>query len=241
MSNASPATDEAGAVGFVFARPDGVSFDHAQVCSPRGRVAGGLRSAAGQQGIKPGLVLGLNEQIRERSVRAVGRGGCQHDLRVGRHFNFARLIATVGDRHSARFRILLCRNQHLQARVQRAVATDDLDPILGKGSAVLIGPGAGRLKARRPHVTRIEIAQIYRLPCFIAGAVGLPASHREVAPTAKPCAGGIDHHGVATVAKQLRMWSSWAPGVQPTPPNAAEHGQTRLTDLKLGARWQIVD
>ena len=71
--------------------------------------------------------LGLHEQVAERRVRSVGRGGREDDLGVARHLDRARRRATrLVMRDAAQLDVVLGRDADLGVRVDVAVAAAEL-------------------------------------------------------------------------------------------------------------------
>ena len=69
-----------------------------------------------------------------------GVGGVrrQHDLGIRGQLDLARPAAAIGNRHATDLGIVLGRDRHLQCGGERAVAPDDLDPILEERGFIAI-------------------------------------------------------------------------------------------------------
>ncbi len=72
---------EARAIRVVLQHADELAVHRHHVCRPD-RLLAIARPAAGQQGLDLGDELGLDEEVRERRMSGIGRGGSENDLRI---------------------------------------------------------------------------------------------------------------------------------------------------------------
>ena len=130
------------------------------------------------------------------------------------------------DRDAANLGVVLGRDEHLQRRRERAVAARELGAILVEGDVVAVRLDAARLKARRPHVAAVDIAQEDVGAPVVAGRILAPARDRQIAPAAVSRAGGRQHHRVAAVRQQMRRGRRAVRGGEP--PAAGRFDVARL-------------
>jgi hypothetical protein len=172
---------------------------------------------AGQQGIRTGDELRLQEQLREGRVGLVGAAVVQAHLGVAGQVELAGPIPVVDERDQANFRVVVRRDADGQAGLDRAVAAAEIGPVGVEREIVFVSGAAERLVADRPGRAIAEVADITELPPAVAGRVLAPAGHVQVPPGADPSPGGGDQNAVAAVGQQrdlgvrcVRRRTPWA-------------------------------
>ena len=154
------ATEESRPVRLEFRRADGLPVDDCQMRRPDFGVARTPLSPRGQDGADVGKILRFDEQLGESRMRDVGGLGREHELRVGGHLDIARAAAGIRDRHPANFRVVLGRDDDVQSRRQRAVASRELGAVFIEGDMIVIRLDAGRLESRRPRDAGAKVFDI---------------------------------------------------------------------------------
>ena len=131
--------------------PTRLAVDDRQMRGPDFGVARRPFSPRRQDRSDVGEIFRLDEQLREGGMRDVGALGREDEFGVGGDLDVARAAAGIRDRDPANFRVVLGRDDHVQRRRQRAVASRELGAVLVEGDGIVIRFDAGRLKSRRPR------------------------------------------------------------------------------------------
>ena len=155
------------------------------VRQPRRGVLRRARAAPGEEDGPPLDALGLDEQLRERRVRRVGRPVVDDDLGERRRLDAARAPvarrqAEVTDERAAR------RDGQAQPRLQAVVLPHDLDRPRPEPGLVAVRLWV-RPPPRRPDGAGVEVAEEDEEPVGVLDAVGPPA--REVGALERDPAG----------------------------------------------------
>ena len=169
------------------------------------RFVGRSGAPAEQKARALGVVLGLDEQFRERGVGEIVLRTREHDLRITRDLDLPRPIAAIGDRQPANLHIVLRRHDDLELRFEVAVSPPERHLLELEGRVVFIRLATNRLVARRPDVARPGISEVDEMGSRVRRAVLAPARHRQAAPRTRSAAGMGQGCRVATVRQELRM------------------------------------
>ncbi len=199
------AADEPLAIGLIGDLLDVRPVHGHQVKHPRGRLV--ERSGAGDCRGSPAAPddLGLNEEIAERGMERVRRGGGENDLRVARHLDLSALARAVRDVDAAHLDVILRRDGDLRVRVEVVVAAAELRPRLGEDRFVAFRLLERRLIRGRPELPGAHVADVAERAPVVAGAVLAPAGDGEVLPAAVAASRVRDHHVVSAVRQQLHF------------------------------------
>jgi hypothetical protein len=106
-TDAVAASEEARAIGFELAGADLLALDDRQVHRPGRGIGRRAGPACRQQRAHFGSELRAHEQLREGGMGEVGRGGCEHELRVRGELDLARPAAEIRDRNAPDFPVVL--------------------------------------------------------------------------------------------------------------------------------------
>ena len=199
-----PAAEKARPIGFELQAADALSLQNADVGHPKAgirRIPGPRAWPAARRSSATNSVCTNSLENAGCAESAVGRR--QHDLGVGRQFDFADAGSLVGHRDPADLGIVLARHQDLGRGEDGSVAAGDFRAILEKGHLVAVGFAPDRLISGRPNLTVRHVAQEDVAAPRIAGRILAPAGHGDIPPAAVAGAGGGQHHGIVAVRQQM--------------------------------------
>ena len=191
-SRTLPRLPESGA-SVASAAGDGLPFrcsrPGAGVQQPWPLLAGAPRPTARQQHLACGVVLGLDEELRERGMRGVRRGLDERHLAVRRDVDPPRTIAAILERQAAYLDRVVGHDADVESRRDVAVGALEMRdaglvrrPVRARGRADGLVP-------RRPDAAVVAIAQIEEEALAVLGAIGGPRREREAADTRGAAAG----------------------------------------------------
>ena len=151
-----------------------------------------------------GMILGLDEQLREGGMRDIGALWPQCEFGIRRDLDVARSTSGVGDGHATNLGVVFGRDEHFERRRQSAVSSRDLDAVLVEIDSIFIGLSARRLKTGRPDGAAPYVPKKDIRSAIVSRSILSPSRDGDVAPPAVSGAGRRHHHGIAPVGKKLR-------------------------------------
>jgi hypothetical protein len=177
-ANAAATADETGSVGLHLRLAHAVAVDGGEVRGPDLGLVWRPPPPRRQEDARVDEILGLDEQFGKGRMRDIRRLRRQHQFGIRGDVELSRPVPGVQNRHTSDLRCVFGRDENLQGRRQRAIATREFGAVLLEGDLVGVRLGTARLKAGRPHVVAADISEVDVTAPVVAGDVFPPPRHR---------------------------------------------------------------
>ena len=172
------------------------------VRAPERSLGRGARPPGCRERRTPLMPLGLDEQVGERRMGAVGVRRREHHLAVARELDLPHLVAVVRHGDAPDLRGILRHDGDLRPGLDVAVGAVEGHAVRRQLGAIPVRARAHRLVAGGPDAIGGQVAHVDELPRVVAGPVRTPARHRELAVPAVARPAVADHDRVREAAQQ---------------------------------------
>ena len=196
------ATQKARAVGFV-SEVSRFAFDDNAVTHPHRRVFGRAQAPCRKERAAFRHGFGLHEQLLESGMRAVTSVRGERDFAIRSHFDFARALREVAQRHATNLGVVFRRDDDLGQGFDFAIATAERGAVGTETRVITAVAARDGLVRVRPENAVIDIAQINKLSPVVARGVAAPTRNIQFFPARITAARHGQGNRVLAVAQQV--------------------------------------